>query len=377
MKAAQRGAATIAITLILSFAILLSVAFANRSMLFEVKTSTNQYRAAQAHEAAEAGLEWAIAQLNSDTPIGDDCLASESPAATPFRERSTATMHARCTEAESGWSCACPSSGDLPAPGDSLAFTVQAESSGPSGLLQLIATGTSVDHRGYPVQLRVVVGRLPGLDTLPAAALTVRGTATASFGVHHTDPSTGGLTVHSGGAFDATPLSLTSTPGTPPSASVLTNDAGLAHLSAQGLFASVFRMDKAAWRSQPVVHEMGCESDCGAALAQAVTTHSLIWLRGGLRVDVPVVLGTPERPVLLVVDGPVQLQASAVIHGVVYTTDATWTDTAGAAIHGAVIAEGDLHASGNTQIHHHRAVLEALHQRTGTYARLPGSWRDL
>ena len=376
MKTTQRGAATVAITLMLSLAILLSVAFAHRSMLFEVKTSTNQYRAAQAHEAAEAGLEWAIAQLNSEIPVGDDCLPSLSAAATPFRERSIATMQARCTEAGSGWSCSCPYSDELPASSDSLAFTVRFASSSTPGLLQLSATGTAA-QRGAPVRLQVMVGRLPGLDTLPIAALTVRGTATASFGIHHTDPRTGGLTVHSGGAFDTTPLSLTSTPGTPPSASVVTSDAALAHLSAQGLFASVFRMDKAAWRAQPVVHDMGCESDCSAALAQAAATHSLIWLRGGLRIGAPVVLGTPERPVLLVVDGPVQLQANTVIHGVIYTTDAAWTDTVGATIQGAVIAEGDLHASGNTQIHHHGEVLDALHQRTGTYARLPGSWRDL
>ena len=376
MKAAQGGAATIAITLMLSIAILLSVAFAHRSMLFEVKTSTNQYRAAQAHEAAEAGLEWAIAQLNSDTPIGDDCLPSPSATATPFRERSIATMQARCTEADSGWSCSCPSSGELPAPSDTLAFTVRFASSSTPGLLQLTAMGTAA-RRGGPIRLHAMVGRLPGLATLPAAALTVRGAASASFGVHHTDPRTGGLTAHSGGAFDTTPLTLTSTPGTPPSASVFTNDPALAHLSGTGLFASVFRMDKAAWRAQPVVHDMGCESDCSAALAQAAATHALIWLRGGLRIGAPVVLGTPERPVLLVVDGPVQLQASTVIHGVIYTTDAAWADTVGATIQGAVIAEGELHANGNTQIHHHGEVLDALHQRTGTYARLPGSWRDL
>ena len=58
----QRGASTVAITLLLSFVIVLGVSFANRSMLFEVRTSANHYRAAQAHEAAEAGIDWALAQ---------------------------------------------------------------------------------------------------------------------------------------------------------------------------------------------------------------------------------------------------------------------------------------------------------------------------
>ena len=42
------------------------------------------------------------------------------------------------------------------------------------------------------------------------------------------------------------------------------------------------------------------------------------------------------------ITGAVELHAGAVIHGLVYGTAATWSDTAGAAIHGAVVLEGDL-----------------------------------
>ncbi len=369
----QRGAATVAITLMLAFAVLLSVAFANRSVLFEAKTSANQYRAAQAHEAADAGLDWALAQLNSHTPIGDDCLASSDASATPFRERSITAMQASCVANDGGWSCRCQAPGEVEPDTDSLAFAIRITAAEQPGVLQLTSTGSS---RNAQAQVQALLGRLPGLDTLPAAALTVRGAATAPFAVHHTAPATGGLTVHTGGPLDASYMHLTSTPGTPAAASVLANDPALAQLTPQGLFASVFRMDKPTWRAQPVVHEMACNSACDAALATAAATHPLIWLRDGLRLDTPVTLGTPQHPVLLVVDGPVELHAGAVIHGVIYGTQARWVDTAGAAIHGAVILEGDLQASGNTHIHHHATVLQTLHERTGTYARLPDSWRD-
>jgi hypothetical protein len=369
----QRGAATVAITLMLAFVVLLSVAFANRSVLFEAKTSANQYHATQAQEAAEAGLDWALAQLNNHTPIGEDCLASSDAAATPFRDRSIGGLQATCLANDSGWSCRCPASGEAEPDTSSLAFAIRIAAGEQPGVLQLSSTGTSHNARA---QVQALVGRLPGLDTLPAAPLIVRGAATASFAIHHTDPVTGGLTVHTGGALDTTSLRLTSTPGTPASASVLANDPALAELTPQGLFASVFRMDKAAWRAQPVVHEIACDSACDTALATAAATHPLIWLRDGLRLVTPVTLGTPQHPVLLVVDGPVELHASAVIHGVIYGTQARWVDTAGAAIHGAVILEGDLQASGNTQIHHHATVLQTLHERTGSYARAPGSWRD-
>ena len=69
------------------FAMLIIVAVANRNAIVEARASANQYRSTQSFEAAEAGLEWALARLNDSTPIGDDCLPSADPAATSFRAR--------------------------------------------------------------------------------------------------------------------------------------------------------------------------------------------------------------------------------------------------------------------------------------------------
>lgn len=384
-RATQRGAATLAIALMLVFVIFLGVGFANRSLLFEARTSVNQYHAAQAFEAAEAGLEWAVVLMNRQTPVGDDCLPSSDSAATLFRERALSSMQASCALVDGVWSCHCPASGEPRASergGSTLSFIVRFTATEQPGLLRLTSTGTLADVNPTRAQVQQLLGRVPGLDSPPAAALTVRGTpsfGSALFGAHHTDPASGGLTVHSGGAIDTASLPLVSAPGTPAAASVLDQDSDLFRMTPEQLFASVFRMDKTTWQSQPAVREINCESACDSALTQTVgnpVTNPLVWLQGGLRLDTPMQLGTPQRPVLLVVDGPVELHAAAVIHGVVYSTASTWTDTAGASLHGAVILEGDLQASGPTQIHHNAAVLAALHERTGSYARLPGSWRD-
>ena len=61
---AQRGAAALIVVMLLFFIISLVAAYAGRNLIFEQRTSTNQYRATQAFEAAEAGLEWALAMLN-------------------------------------------------------------------------------------------------------------------------------------------------------------------------------------------------------------------------------------------------------------------------------------------------------------------------
>ena len=371
----QHGASTIALALLLSFVALLSVVFTHRSVVFEARSSLNQYRAAQAREAAEAGLAWALAQLNNSTPIGDDCRPSPDAAATAFRERSVAAMRATCSADDSAWSCRCAGSGE-PDGNTSLAFAIHLAETDFPGVLHLQARGLASGSRS---QMQVRLGRLPGLDTLPAAALTVRGPATfggGAFGVHHTDPASGGLTLHSGAATPSLPLQLSSTPGTPVSTSVLDSDPALAALTPAGLFASLFRMDQASWRAQPMVHELDCSQACDGTLAEAATRHQLLWLRGGLRLDTPLTLGTAQRPVLLVADGPIELNGSAVIHGLVYGTHASWADAAGTTILGAVVLEGALQASGSTQIHHHLAVLQALRQHTGSYARVAGSWRD-
>jgi Tfp pilus assembly protein PilX len=54
---AQQGAATLVISLVLLFGMTVAAFFANRGLIFEQKTSANQYRSTRAFEMAEAGLE--------------------------------------------------------------------------------------------------------------------------------------------------------------------------------------------------------------------------------------------------------------------------------------------------------------------------------
>lgn len=408
----QRGSTTLLITIVLMLVLWLAVAASQRGLVFSQRSSTNQYRAAQAFDAAEAGLDWAIAQLNSGTPIDANCRAGadtgpsfidrylELPtddahlADGPMPRRDPAALQAACVKVAGTWSCSCPTSGTpmLPTPADAdgptVSFVVQFEAGTTPGVVQLVSRGCS---GGAPLcaasgseppeartQLQVAIARLPGLDSEPAAALTVRGAMQAStaLAVTHQNPASSGITVHAGGEIDAPLLTLTTVPGAPGWASVIDHDPALTALSGPGFFASVFRMDKQLWKAQPMVRQLRCSSACDRALTEAQASHRLLWLDGGLHLDTPITLGTPERPVLLVVDGPVQLNAAAVIHGVVYGTSAEWADHAGTQVHGAVLIEGELRADGVTQVRHDAAALKRLHHRTGTFARVAGSWRD-
>ncbi|MBL0730496.1 hypothetical protein [Piscinibacter sp. HJYY11] len=378
----QRGAAALPITLMLAFAVLLAVAFSNRSVLLQVRSSVHQLHTAQAHEAAQAGLAWTLAQLNRPIPVGDDCRASAQSSASPWHELARlGPLQASCVADGQGWACHCPRSGEpralVSAAAPAFHIQLTADATQPERW-HLVSTGRG-QEAGRTITLRQNLGRLPALDTLPAAALAVRGHASFSgeFTLTHTDASSGGVTLHAGGSVHGPALRVISAPGTPSRASMLSNDADLAGLTAQGLHASVFRMNTAQWREQPAAARVSCHSPCDATLAEAARHHTLIVLDGGLRLGTPLTLGSTQRPVVLVADGAVDLHAAATVHGLVYSRHPQWTDSVGSTVHGAVIVENDLQAHGNTTVHHNAAVLRALQQRSGTYAPVAGSWRDL
>lgn len=136
----QRGAATLIVVMVLFFVISLVAAYASRNMIFEQRTSANQYRATQAFEAADGGLEWALTQLNGGR-LNDDCTQADPALSTPpvavtnpsFRQRYlnldpvtgiyTETLSSRadrqlptCVYNGSGWNCTCPAGASTASP---------------------------------------------------------------------------------------------------------------------------------------------------------------------------------------------------------------------------------------------------------------------
>jgi hypothetical protein len=99
---------------------------------------------------------------------------------------------------------------------------------------------------------------------------------------------------------------------------------------------------------------------------------------GDLQLDGPLVLGTPQRPVAIVVDGAAQLRGAVVVHGLLYAGSLRWDDTAGAGalVRGAALSEGGYSGNGAPDFGYDAAVLATLKGNTGSFARINGSWRD-
>jgi len=411
----QRGAAALVVTMLLVFAMLIVVAVANRNAIVETRASANQYRSTQSFEAAEAGLEWALARLNDNAPIGDDCLPSADPAAPSFRERylrddgagfvaatwddagTAAPLQAACVRGEGGWSCSCPASGaavvaepegSTTAPGFRLQFADGAR----PGIVRAIATGCT--RRGTPctastdagheaaARLEVALGLVAGLRAAPAAALTVGGNLDAgasALGVHNRDPASGGIAIDAGGSVAGNAMRLGAPPGSPLDGSVVSGDTQLAALAGDRFFARWFGMDRAGWRAQPAATPIACAGNCAMTIADAVATGArLVAVEGDAALDGPLELGASERPIVLLVNGTLRLRGAVTLRGVVVAGALEWRDAAadsGALVRGAALVEGSYQGDAAADLVHDAALLARLQGATGSFARVYGSWK--
>nr|MBP6778100.1 hypothetical protein [Piscinibacter sp.] len=407
------------VTVLLLFVMALAVGLAHRNLIFEQRSSANQLRSTRAFEAAEAGLAWAQALLDRGGAIGAACSAADAaPGDTSFRDRylafdaasgtfvprglpgTGAALQAACVAADDdgGWACSCPadSAPALDAPDGSTArpaFFVRFEPATRAGMVQLVATGC--DHLGPAcdpaagapfgaagAELRATLAVLPALATLPGAALSARGGIDVDAALTLANQEGAGVTARAGGAIVLPAATLVTVPGHDAAASLAALDPALAGIDAERLLTRLLGADRGRWRRLPGVRTVDCSVDCAGTLATATAPEagvSMLWITTDLALDGPLVLGTPERPLLLVVEGQARLNGGVTLHGVLVSLAATWDTTASAdaEVRGAVIALGDVRGDGTPTIVRDAAVLARLHGgAVGHFVRVAGSWRD-
>ena len=435
----QRGAATLAVVMVLFFIISLVAAYTNRNIIFEQRTSANQYRSTQALEVAEAGLEWAVSMLNYER-IDGSCTRSTLLTDNNFRSRylviddtsgkitaqanSTAgvsDLTPTCVWTGSAWSCTCPTTGAItPTPptgsAQAPAFRVRfkrviddlgaygGDPKQPSvvwvevaGCTRLDAQCLTFDGQGSLNEGRVVVASMVALAgravALPEAALTARAGVNITPGsltAYNTGPGTSGLAVQSGGTVAAATLVTRGAPGSPPGSSVIQSDSALnlAPVAATDsandfstedrMFASIFNLRPDTFRNQQAAVELTCPSTgCTAATVNAALAQSpgRPIWLSG-KLTVDSDIGTATLPALLVVNGSVEFTAAAKIYGLVYTRTANWVTSGPGTVVGAVVAEGNVTGGGTTTIEYDADVLRRVRFNIGSFVRVPGSWRD-
>lgn len=411
----QRGAAALLVVVVLFFILAMVTAYAGRSMIFEQRTSINNQRAAQAFEAAESGLDFAIGLLGGGR-VDAACASTTDVSFDTFRQRhltqdasgnystpgAQANLRPTCMLLTDGARCSCPTAGApeliVPVGGLAPTFQVHFESGiGQPGVVRAVSRGcSSIGSECYAAaaptkadavaEVSVLLGLNSALATPPSAALTVRNGLNANgdaLVVVNADVPTRGVTIDAGGAIvNDGSLRLSSVPGTPGSASVLANDPSLTELgSADRMFVSVFGMDRGTYRSQPAAVQVVCSGDCATQIATAISQNPgrVIWVQGPATIDSAQVWGTTAQPVMLLLQGNLTVSANLQLFGVMYLQGdtTTWTTSAGSTlIQGAVVAEGDLSVQGAPTIVFNPDVLRTINLTQGSLVRIPGSWRD-
>jgi len=407
----QRGAAALLVVIVLFFILAMVTAYAGRNLIFEQRTSVNNQRAAQAFEAAESGLDFAIGLLGGGR-VDAQCVSTNDVAQDTFRHRhltqdangnfstpgALANLRPTCMLLP-GARCSCPTAGapalivpvglaptfqvhfetDIVQPG-----VVRAVSRGCSSIGRQCYTAAAGDADAV-AEVSVLLGLNSALATPPAAALTVGKALDVNGGalaVVNSDVPTRGITIDAGGAIiNDGNIRLSSVPGSPGSASALANDPSLSALTEDRMFVSQFGMDRDTYRTQPAAVRVTCSGNCATAIGMAVSQNPgrVICVQGPATIESAQVWGTAAEPVMLLVQGDLTVSANLQLFGVLHLQGAatTWSTTVGTTlVQGAVVAEGNLQVQGAPTIVFNPGVLRTINLTQGSMVRIPGSWRD-
>lgn len=419
-----RGLAATAAALLLFFAMGLLLAFTNRSLIFEQRTSANQYRYTKAFEAAEAGLEWTIAQLNQGLKVNTSCVI-DATGANGFMERYMAVdgngnitpgaLSPVCVIPADGsaYQCSCPTAGNAAASGTAgAAFKVLFSAAPTAGIVNVTVQGCTsqagtCDPAGGgatpdgTAKVSVQLGVLPALGTGPAAAVTAKRNvswqgAAAALGVVNTETAYNGITINAGGTIDTAKIQATTVQGSPAASSLIPSDPSLSSPSTDEMFVSFFGMSKAEYKAmaQASGTYVTCPSNCTSTITNAVAAASaqrrFFWVEGDMDTSSNISLGSVASPVIIVVNGNISSGGNSDVTGLLYSaydtgalgpcTDAStsWNNTGGGSffLRGAAVSECNFKGNGTPNFLFDPNVLRTPTPILGAFSRVPGSWKD-
>jgi hypothetical protein len=380
----QRGAATLLVAVILLAVMTIGTFFANRSLILDQIVAGNYFRSARAQMAAEAGLEIMNSRL-MDKTIRDTILTSSGSRytgiSTPTYSPNSAALG---STASFGGQVTSTVSLANAATGSDLPFSkLRITSLGcwdDSGNASCSPCSNACPSRA---EISQIVAFRGGLTGVPSAALTAKGNVDlggSAITITNTDANTNGLTIHAGGTVSPhSDNNLQTLPGTPPLASVAPSDGELTSLSANDFFENFFGQSKASYRAG-ADEIISCSGVCNSSVNGK--TGKILWIDvpagGSFNLNSTTTVGSATDPVILVVNGPIELRGSATVYGVVYSTAILWDNTGGGTsqIIGGAIAEGNFTANGTPNPTYDSTILSTLSGLIGSYVKVPGTWRD-
>jgi hypothetical protein len=421
-RPADRGVASLAVTMLLLFVTALALLYVGRGQLFDQKSSINVTQSTQALETAEAGIEWVTGMLNSPYDIGTDC-AFLTTANVSFRKKYVMTQWNDATSPNSNivpaanvypgcrigaggaLSCSCPAAnGGVASLGTTAtpSFTVRLEAiAGDSEAVRVTSWGCSAAgtacsadtaaNADANARVSVILKLKPVLRAAPASPLTC-GTSCqlgGSANVENGNVATNGVLVNAGTTITAGPgVSLSTLPGQPANNALIGNDASLSALSSSdadcsnsNMFNAYFGSKIEDYRRAPSTKIISCSSaaDCKTQLTNAYNDGwRAFYFDSDLHLSGNQALGSTADPVTLVTANAIDINGNWDIYGLIFSNSAAWNDlgTGTATIHGAQISCAAYKNNGNGTLTYDADALKNARNFTALMVRVPGSWKD-
>ncbi len=343
----QRGVATLMISLILLFSITMMTLYAAQNTVIETQIAANDYRSKLAYEAAQAGLEAAITELQTvanRTLLADGNEVSDADG---FIDSNKLIQPSVVLSNNASYHI-------------SYSNPIQHDTQ----LIVITATGQSDDNSSTKT-ISQTIQLLPLAMNVPSEGLITGGNVTL--------PKL--RQANNSEAISTTKTTLeTSLPASEPDCknSRITLSAQNRSTSPESLFNSTFKMSKTELKEMAT--KIAC-SHCSAGYF-IDTAGGIAWFEGDIRIAGNGVLGTAGKPILMVVDGDLTMAGNAVYNGLIYTSGNFHTDGGAATINGAMVVEGDFLANEVLCIHYKPAILNNVGKAVGPVARVAGGWRD-
>jgi len=365
----NRGVATLAISLIILVLFTIISFASNRQTIVEIQASANQYLHTQAFEAAQSGLEAALAALNDKVTVSNFC-------------GTTATFRSSCIkDAGAGFVGA-----------NSFNVTLDAQTvpgTSRTTYTYSIANPTASNFK----QLRITsIGCADGCSPC-AASCPVHSTLTqdvyddpATFGAVNALNNTqvGGSTTVIGNVVSGN-QSTTGGSGSV-SGTLVSNDPTYAGDTEAQFFYTFFGDTKANMIAKGTTI---AASDPNQAAWDAVTSNntvSAVIYLSNTSVNITgtsQTIGSPAHPVIIIAAGDFHLTAQVTVYGMVYATTDYQVGAGGSTIHGLQASGRDTSLAGNGAIQYDQSVINNLvgpglisPSGAGTSSRIMGSWRD-
>ncbi|WP_431286846.1 hypothetical protein [Roseateles chitinivorans] len=368
----ERGLATLTVCVVLLAVLALGAAWAARQLVTAQRVAANDLRAAAASEAAESGMAWALALLNSGT-IDDACRPAamrpgsgsgpSASASSDFRSRFLligADGHYHAPPPPSGSAgSATPATAAAPACANSGPLRWSCRCAPTPGTPWDATAGPRADGEAQP-QFSIRFVDAGGVGQLK---LIVRGCSDRRADCD--DPSGGPIGV----TENAQQLALLSALRLPPPSALI---------EGPGSFLRVFGYPSSRYRDQPAITRLRCIDDCSGPLAQALARgRRLIWIDGDARLTQWPASALDGTPLVLVVDGRLDLLAAGHPQGVIYAANGVdWHPPADqpTSLRGALVSEVPVTKAGSVQLIHDAAVLYRIHRQMGSFLPVPGGW---